>query len=219
MRPDDLMPLAGLFLAWAGYFALHSTLASLTVKRQLWALRPGAMRYYRLFYNVLATVLVVPLVWWTLTMPGDTLWAWPGVWGWLADGLAAAAAAGFLWTLRYYEGGEFLGLRQLRAGQQRVEDQEQFHISPPHRYVRHPWYSFGLVILWTRDMDGPLLVTIVAITVYLVLGSRLEERKLIAYHGDVYRRYRQQVPPFIPSPWRHLDRSSAEALVREASRG
>jgi hypothetical protein len=35
-------------------------------------------------------------------------------------------------------------------------------------------------------------------TAYLILGAKLEERKLIVKFGDRYRRYRQQVPAFIP---------------------
>ncbi|MBS1173845.1 MAG: hypothetical protein H6R12_2675 [Proteobacteria bacterium] len=98
------------------------------------------------------------------------------------------------WTLRDYDGSEFLGLRQWRAREQRVEDQESFHLSTLHRFVRHPWYSLGLVLLWTRDMDAARLVAATLATGYLVIGSWLEERKLLVYHGERYRSYRQRVP-------------------------
>jgi len=80
--------------------------------------------------------------------------------------------------------------------------------------VRHPWYSLGLVLLWTRDMDPALLTSAVLTTLYIGVGSRLEERKLIVFHGEIYRRYRGRVPALIPSPWRYLTGEEAEALLR-----
>ena len=114
-----------------------------------------------------------------------------------------------------YDGSEFLGLRQLRGGLTAVEDQERFNLSPLHRYVRHPWYSLGLVLVWTRDMDPAFLTTAVMITLYFVLGSRLEERKLLVYHGELYRSYRRRVPSLVPLPWRYLTREQARTLAAE----
>ena len=67
-------------------------------------------------------------------------------------------------------------------------------------------------------MNGPLLIGAGLITLYFVLGSRLEEAKLIEYHGDVYRRYRERVPALLPSPWRRLDAQAAQALVAAAGK-
>lgn len=205
-----------LFTVWAVYFAAHSLFASLPVKRRIGARWPRSMAYYRLWYNALALVLLAAPLGLMLAWRGSYLWHWEGLAGWIADGLALAAVAGFLWTLRYYSGAEFLGLLQWREHRRRPEDQETFHLSPLHRFVRHPWYSLGLVILWTRDMDPALLTTAVAITIYLAIGSKLEERKLLRYHGETYRRYMEQVPGLIPRPWRHLDPDGARRLLRQA---
>jgi steroid 5-alpha reductase family enzyme len=86
-----------------------------------------------------------------------------------------------------------------------VDDQEQFQLSPLHRWVRHPWYFFALVIIWTRDMN--------LMTLYFIIGSRLEERKLERYHGEVYRRYQRQVPGLVPLPWKHLRDSDVKTLT------
>ena len=204
--------LALLALGWAAYFALHSALASLAVKRAVAARWPRFVPAYRLAFNALALLLVLPLLAWTLTHPGPELWRWSGGWRWVADGSAALALIGVTWTLRDYDGSEFLGLRQWRAREQRVEDQESFHLSTLHRFVRHPWYSLGLVLLWTRDMDAARLVAATLATGYVVIGSWLEERKLLVYHGERYRSYRQRVPALVPRPWRWLDAESAERL-------
>jgi protein-S-isoprenylcysteine O-methyltransferase Ste14 len=85
--------------------------------------------------------------------------------------------------------------------------------------VRHPWYALGLLVLWTRDLNAAWLVAAIAITVYLLIGSRLEENKLIAFYGDAYRRYRRRVPGLVPLPGRSLSAREAgelQTLARHA---
>ncbi|GAB6039547.1 methyltransferase family protein [Endothiovibrio diazotrophicus] len=202
-----------LALAWIGYFALHSLTASLWLKRWMAERWPRLMPFYRLLFNGVAGLLILPLLGFMYSLQGAWLWRWQGGGFFIANGLALAALAGFAWSLRWYDGQEFLGLRQLRHRVAAVEDQERFHLSPLHRYVRHPWYSLGLVLVWTRDMEPALLLSAILVTAYFVLGSRLEERKLIAYHGERYRRYRERVPALIPWKGRALTASEAEFLV------
>ncbi|WP_456448698.1 methyltransferase family protein, partial [Thiolapillus sp.] len=131
--------------------------------------------------------------------------------------LAVASLAGFLYSLRHYDGSEFLGLRQLRDGERRVEDQERFRISPLHRHVRHPWYFLGLILVWTRDMTAPMLLSSVMMTLYFIIGSLLEERKLLAYYGDAYAEYRKRVPGLFPLPWKRLTEERARELERKGN--
>lgn len=206
---NNLTNIFNLLLAWLLYFAAHSALASLSVKN--WAERhwPRFVPYYRLAYNLVAVVLLVPPLWLAHGTRAAPLWAWHGAWGWVADGLALGALAGFWWSLRYYDMGEFLGLSQARN----FDHGRRFSLSPLHRFVRHPWYCFGLVIIWTRDMNAAWLTSCVLITLYFIVGSRLEERKLVAEFGDAYRRYRQRVPALLPLPGRYLSRSEAEKII------
>ena len=213
----DYVRLFLLELAWLVYFSLHSLLASLTLKRWVAREHPDWTRGYRLFFNVCAILLLLPPLLLVYAERGPWLWEWTGIGWWAANGSAAAAALGILWSLRWYDGAEFLGLKQWRDNVRAAEDQEGFHVSPFHRYVRHPWYSLGLVLVWTRDMDPPFLITAVMITLYFALGSRMEERKLLLYHGEVYRSYRRQVPGLIPLPWRYLTRQQARDLVGSVS--
>lgn len=211
----DTTALSLLAAAWLAYAALHSALASLAVKRRVAARWPAAMPGYRLAYNVVAVATIAPIAWLMHAHPGPALWEWRGIGWWLTNGLALAAAAGFLRSLRHYDSGEFSGMRQWRLGLRAVEDQERFHLSPLHRWVRHPWYFLGLVIVWTRDMSAAMLVSALFITAYFAIGSRLEERKLLVYHGERYRRYRQRVAGLIPLPWKILSRAEAEELLAE----
>lgn len=208
----DLLLLAA---AWAVYFAIHSALASLQVKAWVADRWPALAASYRLGYNVAAGLLLLVPLYLLYRSSGPALWAWRGWAGWVADGLALLAVLGFVRSTRWYDMAEFLGLRRAATGEA-GRDAARLRISPFHRYVRHPWYFFGLVILWTRDMDPALLVTVVAVTLYLAVGAYLEERKLLVFHGHAYETYRRQVPGLVPLPWRHLSRKQARALEAEA---
>ncbi len=209
-RLHDLLPL---LLAWLAYFGLHSLLASLGAKRWVAARYPQLMPAYRLGFNAVAVIGLIPVAWLVWRHPGPMLWQWIGWQAWVANGLALAAIAGFVASTRDYDSGEFLGLRQWRLGNRSVEDQERFHISDFHRYVRHPWYFFSLVLVWTRDMDAATLISALLISAYLVVGSRLEESKLLVYHGERYRRYMKRVAGLVPLPGRTLTRREAEDLA------
>jgi len=209
--------LAGLTAYWIGYGLWHSLTASPAAKTWFAHRFPRLAPAYRLLYNLLAVLLLIPPLLLLWSDHGAPLWHWPE-WGrWLARGLAAAALAGFAASLRAYDLREFLGLAQLHGAADAPCDTAPLRLSVWHRFVRHPWYSFGLVILWAREMDAAWLVTAVTLTVYLLVGIHFEERKLIERYGEAYRRYRAAVPALIPRPWRRLDRTQAAALERLAA--
>ena len=212
--PFSLILLA---LLWLGYFLSHTWLASLGTKRWVASQFPELVPWYRLIFNGLAALLLLPplgLMWHLRSTP---LWEWQGISAWLAYAVMLIALAGFFWTLRFYDGKQFLGLHQVRLGIRDISDQEHFQLSPLHRYVRHPWYALGLLLVWAQEMDPARLLSAVLITLYLVIGSRIEEHKMMIYHGEVYREYRRRVPGLIPRPWRRLSRAEAKELLHRAS--
>ena len=227
MTAADSRALAVLALAWVAYGALHSLLAANSVKRWLALRWPAFVPAYRLVYNGLAIVLLLPLAWLVAGLRGPALWAWSGPAAWLANALAVAALLGVVVTFRHYDGREFLGWRQWVARRSRGqgaivagEDQGEvpsLRLSPLHRYVRHPWYCAALVLIWTRDMDAATLVSALAMSAYFVIGLRLEEAKLVVEFGVAYRDYQQRVGGLVPLPWKTLSASEAAAVEAAAS--
>jgi protein-S-isoprenylcysteine O-methyltransferase Ste14 len=70
-----------------------------------------------------------------------------------------------------------------------------------YKFVRHPIYFGFLLGFWaTPVMTVGHLVFAAAGTVYIVIGTLLEERDLIAHFGDTYLAYRKRVGMFLP--WR-----------------
>lgn len=211
---ETLIPLA---IGSVAYFALHSLLASLRMKRFVQQRFPAALPAYRLLFNILSIILLLPLLWLVHRDPGPLLWAWQGPWRWLAMGLTLLAMGGFIWATKAYDMSVFLGLRQWRERRQQTEDPGTLHISPFHRFVRHPWYFLALLILWSRDQHLNQTVFYALATVYLVVGSRLEEARLVHQYGEVYREYQRKVPGLFPLPWRWLRAGEAKELARRAT--
>lgn len=200
---------------FVGYFILHSLSASLWAKRRVAACCPALVPYYRLLFNVLAILLAIPLAYLAWRYPGEPLWQWQGIAGHIADGIGLLALLALLYSLRLYDMREFAGVRQAAGRVHEIRDMEHFRISPMHRYVRHPWYFLILLLLWSRDMSSNQLLIYALVSLYLFIGSRLEERKLIAYHGRVYEAYRQRVAGLFPLPWKTLSKHEARRLLAD----
>jgi protein-S-isoprenylcysteine O-methyltransferase Ste14 len=65
--------------------------------------------------------------------------------------------------------------------------------------VRHPLYFFTLVLIWSSpDITLDRLLFNVLFTGWIVMGTRLEERDLVAEFGEHYRAYQRYVPMLIP---------------------
>ena len=219
MNNEIITSLVPLILGFVAYFALHSMLASLRLKKLVARRWPTIMPAYRLLFNVLSVILLLPLLWLMQQNPGPVAWQWHGNWSLLMNGLALAAIGGFIWSLKSYDNMVFLGWTQWKYRHQGCEDPDHLHISTLHRFVRHPWYFFILVILWTQDIHLSQLVTYSLITLYFIIGSHLEERKLMKCYGDAYRQYCQRVPGLVPLPWRWLSEDEAMKLINKANDG
>jgi protein-S-isoprenylcysteine O-methyltransferase Ste14 len=58
-------------------------------------------------------------------------------------------------------------------------------------------------------MDLARLVTAACLTLYFIVGSRLEETRLVRVFGDTYREYQKAVPALLPLPWKFLRKKSS----------
>ncbi|MGO2284801.1 methanethiol S-methyltransferase [Pseudomonas lundensis] len=68
-----------------------------------------------------------------------------------------------------------------------------------YKWVRHPMYAGFLMAFWaTPHMTVGRLVFAVTCTLYIVIGSRLEEKDLLELFGDPYQRYQQRIGRLIP---------------------
>ena len=68
-----------------------------------------------------------------------------------------------------------------------------------YRYVRHPLMTGFLIVFWaTPHLTLGHLLLASLLTLYVVIGTRLEERDLSATFGSAYHDYVGRVPAFLP---------------------
>jgi protein-S-isoprenylcysteine O-methyltransferase Ste14 len=64
--------------------------------------------------------------------------------------------------------------------------------------IRNPQFLAGLLLLWARDLTCTGLVINIVLSLYLISGAFIEERRFLHKFGKDYVRYRSHVPRFIP---------------------
>jgi len=182
-------------VAWG---ALHSALATVGGRRFLSSVSAASEatpHRIRLAYNaVAAATLAVPAaayMWANAT--SALLVDWPDYLIALQLVIVLAAVMLFVLTARVYDMREFMGLQ----GPIHVA-MANLTFDGPLRIVRHPWYLGILLLIWSRDLTSVDIALNIAVSVYLVIGTILEERKLVAAYGQKYSDYQKSTPMLLP---------------------
>jgi methanethiol S-methyltransferase len=181
------------------FFLQHSGMVRRSFR--LWLSRWIPTHFDGMLYTIASGVFLVLLS--VLWQPsGVGIFALEGLAWWLMKGLILLSCAGIVWCFRVIGDFDAFGTQAFLAHVRH----EPPHVMPfivkgPYRWVRHPVYFFGIVIILARpslSLDG--LMFDVLLTLWLVVGTILEERDLVVEFGDVYRTYQQSVPMLLP--WR-----------------
>ncbi len=187
-------------LALTLWAIVHSLLASMRAKQKARQnLGRWGERGYRLFYNLFAGVTLLPVLAIPAIFPGDTLYRLPWPWVLLSGALQLAGALIILVGLLQTDVWHFMGLRQVLD--RSTSPESPLVIGGLYRYMRHPLYTGGLLLIWfLPSMTTSLLAFNLAGTLYLYVGSIFEERRLVEAFGDTYEQYQRRIPRFFPIP-------------------
>lgn len=175
---------------------IHSILASLGFKNLIrLRLGDGFMKSYRLLYNVFAVISFVPVLYLMLSLPERILYQIPAPWSYLL-----LAGRGFSLLLLFVAVMQtdllsFAGLRQFFE----KEKTSALVTSGLYRSVRHPLYTFSLLILWLSPrLTVNSFVVYASLTIYILIGIVFEERKLLREFGQAYAEYKSTTPMLFP---------------------
>jgi protein-S-isoprenylcysteine O-methyltransferase Ste14 len=185
-----------LILTIALWGVIHSLLASIGFKNFLHrTLGDSFMKFYRLFYNIFAVVSIAPILYLMVSLPDKTLYRVPAPWSYLM--LAGQGLSVLLLFVAVLQTDmlSFVGVRQL------VEEEKKGSLvtNGLYRSVRHPLYTFSLLILWLSPaMSINSFIVYLALTIYILIGIVFEERKLLREFGQAYAEYRSNTPMLFP---------------------
>ncbi len=77
-------------------------------------------------------------------------------------------------------------------------DGDTFAVSGIHSAIRHPWCLAGILIVWAQDLSFFVILNDIVISIYFIIGSFLEERKMMRKFGQRYRDYQRTVSMLVP---------------------
>ena len=106
----------------------------------------------------------------------------------------------FLLGGRHYDLKQFLGLKQIEGGKydKGLTDSGELATSGILGVIRHPWYLGAILLIWARPLDLAAIHVNTVFTIYLIVGTFLEEKKLVLAYGEEYRDYQKRVSMLIP---------------------
>ena len=188
-------------LALLAVFGLqHSIMARPRFKAWWTRLVPQSIE--RSTYVLLSSAALVLLfvAWRPLTLAiwmAQASWAVTAWWAVFVSGIALLLAATF--AIDHFD---LFGLRQVWLNlRRRPPSSPHFTVAWFYQYVRHPIYLGWLLIFWaTPRMTLGHLLFAGAMTIYIRVAVRHEERDLVSLHGSAYVQYRRRVPMLFPRP-------------------
>jgi protein-S-isoprenylcysteine O-methyltransferase Ste14 len=197
IRTMNYFVLAVLWIIWC---AIHSAMISVTATEYLKRRFGSHLRFYRLLFNLVAIATLIPVILYGQSIQGPVVFRWEGFMIVFQVLLLTIAVLLFFAGARHYDMLQFLGLRQIRTETSHggLTETGTLDTTGILGITRHPWYLATIILIWARGLEVSILITNIILTIYLIVGTILEERKLLIEFGEDYRRYQKKVSMLIP---------------------
>ena len=179
------------------FFVQHSVMIRKSFRQ--WLARFIPEEYDGAFFAIVAGVfLLVLVVFWQES--AFTIASAQGILRWLLRGVFLLSMAGFAWSwwaLGVFDPFGILPIVDHQRGRERPPI--PFTARGPYRWVRHPLYILMLLMIWSYpNLTADRLFFNVLCTIWMIIGTVLEERDLVASFDKEYRDYQNKVPMLIP---------------------
>lgn len=189
-----------LIVFWGIYFAFHSIFADLKVKSFFAKILKGKQKFYRIAYVFFSTIGlgIIGLAQLMVQSPKISIF----------DNLLILILGTvflligtivLLKASKTYDMNEFMGLSQIKSD--KLEVYTELNIRGLNQIVRHPLYFGTIILILGFFLASPTqnnLALLILTLVYLFVGAKLEEKKLVEFYGESYRNYRKSVRMLIP---------------------
>jgi methanethiol S-methyltransferase len=188
-------------LLWTAYCALHSFLISIRFTALMTHLLKNYYAFYRLFYVVISFLLLVPLIRFTGELESPVIITYGASLSVARYALMSGSLLLFFWAFFFnYDSLSFFGIRQILnfAKPNTAATPVELKRNGLLGMVRHPMYFALILYLWCQTFRMMDLVINTLLTLYVLIGTWLEEQKLVLEFGEAYLRYQRQVPMLIP---------------------
>ena len=178
------------------YGFIHSLIAANGFKHLIYRLLgEGAKKYYRLFYSLFASVTLLPVLILPAVIPDQTLYKIPEPLVYFTVFIQSVSVLLLVYSVLQTGALQFIGLSQAFG----LKREDKLNTDGLYRYMRHPLYTFSLLVLWlTPTMTRNFALLYASLTVYIIIGAIFEERKLLQTFGAAYQEYRAKTPFLIP---------------------
>lgn len=196
-------PLTEALLVNGGFLALfavqHTVMARRAFKRRWTRIVPQQIE--RATFVFATCAILIGMVWQWRHIPG-VVWQVEGALAYVLYALAFVGWGTVFYSSFLIDHFELFGLRQVvRHFRQLPAESPHFRERSLYRLVRHPLMLGLLLGFWaTPVMTMGHLFLAAMCTGYILFGVQIEERSLVAEHGDSYREYRRRVPMLLPLP-------------------
>lgn len=153
-------------------------------------------RFYRLIYNVVAFVSLIPVLILQFSVEKIPLWQVSNYEQVIGKFICVWGVIFIATALQGYDLSEFSGFDLAKNNKP-----HELKTDGLLKYIRHPIYFGILLLFWglfiadasTRNLSGAI-----AVTIYLLVGIYFEENKLVEIYGEAYTKYQKQVAMLIP---------------------
>lgn len=206
-------PMANAVAVNVGLIALfglqHSVMARSWFKDRWTRVVPDPIE--RSTFVLASAIVLLAIAWFWRPLP-TVIWDIGGLAGWLLWGVSGLGLVIVILSSYQISHTRLFGLRQVYDYYRGQEfSAVPFQTPGFYQYVRHPLMTGILLWFWlTPQMTVGHLLFAGGFSIYILVGTRLEERMLMDVHGDAYWKYRQQVPMFFPRPGRSVTSVSDE---------
>jgi methanethiol S-methyltransferase len=187
-------------LILTGYCFLHSYLISIRFTKLMMRMLKSYYAFYRLFYVIISTVLLIPVFHLTNYWASEVIITYHPPWSIVRYAVIIFSLAVFFKAFLFdYDSLSFFGIRQILNFRKKSTNQEGgIKKRGLLGIVRHPMYSALILFLWCQNFRLSDIVVNSVLTAYVIIGTLLEERKLVLEFGASYVQYQKEVPMLIP---------------------